>query len=363
MPNFRRPIRLAALAVAALALAAVVLFGVNPTSSSEQPRRGVAFAVLGDSDSHAYQDRLAFPPGTAARGGAHRATSFQWTEVIGRLRGDQLDLGPWGVWGSRGSIARVSEWLGRPARAPRKEDHEHNFAVSGAVCTDLLEGSWRQAPRLRQLMDAAPSRWTNGVVVIRIGVNSFGRQGDLDRLASDPADPGVQREIERCLHTIEASVSLIRAAHPAARFVLVGVFDNAHWAKYADRWHDPSALRNIAAGLDRFDEGLRRLAREHPGIAFFDDRAWFARHWGGRDAQGRPAYREVMLHGVAAVSNTSGDDPRHAVLADGHAGTVWNALWATALIELLNTSFGLKVAPIDDRELAELLGADRDPRP
>ena len=42
------------------------------------------------------------------------------------------------------------------------------------------------------------------------------------------------------------------------------------------------------------------------------------------------------------VRNTVGDEPRNAVIADGHAGLVWNVLWAQSLVaHLLNlgTSF------------------------
>ena len=315
----------------------------------------VALAVLGDSDSHSYQDRVAFPPGSPERGGAHRAASLQWTEVIGRLRARSLDLGPWGTWGTGGRIARVADWLGRPSRAPRKEDYLHNFAVSGAVCRDLLDGGGRQAPRLVQLMDKDPARWRDGVVVIRIGVNSMGKEDDLDRLARDPADAEVVQRIDECLQMISGAVSTVRERHPTTRFVLVGVFDNTHWVKYAHRWHDAEQVRNIATGLDRFDQGLRTLAGSASGMVFFDDRAWFAGHWGGRDENGRPAYREVSLGQGVRVTHTAGDDPANAVLADGHAGTIWNALWARALIGVMNDAFKLGGTPLDDTELADLL--------
>src|SRR5690606_24486956 len=94
----------------------------------------VPLAVLGDSDSHAYHDTLHFPPGWPARGGPSRAITFQWTEVLARRRPEAIDLGPWGRWGMRRSWARVLGRLGRTVRAPRKEDHRHNFAVSGARC-------------------------------------------------------------------------------------------------------------------------------------------------------------------------------------------------------------------------------------
>ncbi|QPC32949.1 SGNH/GDSL hydrolase family protein [Caldimonas thermodepolymerans] len=320
----------------------------------------VPLAVLGDSDSHAYHDTLHFPPGSPARGGPYRAITFQWTEVLARLRPEAIDLGPWGRWGMRRSWARVLGRLGRTVRAPRKEDHRHNFAVSGARCEDLLDG-WRQTYALKQLMDEDPDRWARGVVVVRIGINSFGSEADLDRLAHDPRDPQVQAEVARCLDAIAASVDLIRASHPRTRFVLVGIFDNSRWARADVRWQDPVALHRIASGLDRFDDGLRRLARERRDVAFFDDRAWFAARWGGRDPEGRPAYRDVMLGGVLRVSNTAGDAPHNAVLADRHAGTVWNGWWAAALVELMNQQFGLGIAPMTDCEIASLLVQDGEP--
>src|SRR3546814_18716325 len=79
----------------------------------------------------------------------------------------------------------------------------------------------------------------------------------------------------------------------------------------------------MGKGIDRFDVALRSIASADPRIAFFDDRAWFQGYWGGRDARGVPAYRNVTV-GDMHVTNTSGEDPRTAVLADGHAGLGWN---------------------------------------
>ena len=54
-------------------------------------------------------------------------------------------------------------------------------------------------------------------------------------------------------------------------------------------------------------------------IAFFDDRAWFAQRWGGRDGEGQPAYRSLAFGPGLVVTLSQGDAPQHAVLADGHA--------------------------------------------
>jgi len=41
----------------------------------------------------------------------------------------------------------------------------------------------------------------------------------------------------------------------------------------------------------------------------------------------------------------------HAAVADGHAGTVFNAYWVQALVADLNARLGTRIAPITDAEL------------
>lgn len=327
-----------------------------PTASDGR----VSLAVLGDSDSHAYHDSVFFPAASAKRGGAYRATTWQWTELLQRLRGRQLNQGAWGIHGTRGAVARANRWLGREGRSPPKQDYRYNFALSGAECSDLLEGYSQQTRALLSLMDQEPARWRKGVVLIRIGVNSFGGAQDLERLAHDPRAAAVQEKITGCVQAIRDSVALLRGHHPRVRIVLVGIFNNAHWPNYLDRWHDPAQLANIDQGLDAFDHALARMARADPGIAFFDDRAWFAARWGSRDGQGLPAYRELVL-GTLRVRNAAGDAPEHAVLADGHAGSAWNAEWARALVELMNARFQLAITPIGRAEIIAALGRQQAP--
>lgn len=320
----------------------------------------VPLAVLGDSDSHAYHDSVFFPAGSVKRGGAYRPTTWQWTELLQRLRGRQLNQGAWGIHGTRGAVARANRWLGREGRSPPKQDYRYNFALSGAECSDLLEGYSQQTRALLSLMDQEPARWRKGVVLIRIGVNSFGGAQDLEQLAHDPRAAAVQEKITGCVQAIRDSVALLRRHHPRVRIVLVGIFNNAHWPNYLDRWHDPAQLANIDQGLDAFDHALARMARTDPGIAFFDDRAWFAARWGSRDGQGLPAYRELVL-GTLRVRNAAGDAPEHAVLADGHAGSAWNAEWARALVELMNARFQLAITPIGRAEIIAALGRQQAP--
>lgn len=318
----------------------------------------VPLALLGDSDSHAYQDRLSFGADAAARGGRYRPTTLQWTEVLHRLRGDALDLGQWGVWGVPNAVARVQAATGvPPARAPRREDFGNAMAISGARCGGLTGSEPGQLAPLLQRLDADPERWRRGVVSIRIGANPLGFSPALDAFAQAADDPGASATLEACIEDVRRAVATLRGRHPQTRIVLVGLFDNSHWARYRDRWHSPEALRRIGAAIDRYDAALRALERAHPSqVAFFDDRAWFAALWGGRDPHtGQPAYREVTVGRGLRVANTQGDAPTNAVLADGHAGTAWNALWAQAFVALLNQRFGLAIRPIDDAEIAALV--------
>ena len=93
-------------------------------------------------------------------------------------------------------------------------------------------------------------------------------------------------------------------------------------------------------------------------MAFFDDQAWFAARWGSREATGMADYRRVRFGSRFEVSNTGGDDPRHATLQDGHAGTVWNALWAQSMVELINERFGLNIPGLTTDELVNFVDAD-----
>lgn len=314
----------------------------------------IAFAVLGDSDSHSYQDRRSFAPGGKLRGGQYRATTLQWTEALARMRGDQLYPGDWGLHGERRSLALVGRLLGKEPAPPRKQDYRYNFAVSGSKCRDLMGGKWQFARGLAAQMRREPERWRNGVVVIRIGVNSFGQTEHLKQLAIDSDASGVQEEIARCVGEISETVKLLHAQQPGLRIVLVGVFNNAHWAKRLESWQSPQALANIQAGLDVFDQALREMVAHDSRLAFFDDQAWFKARWGSRDPSGRPAYRSVRM-GALEVTNSIGDAPQHAVVADGHAGTVYNSLWAQSLVDCLNTSFAMFITPISDAEVLALV--------
>lgn len=310
----------------------------------------MAVAVLGDSDSHGYRDTVSFTPGGPLRGGEYRRDTLQWTEVLHDLRGDTIYQGDFGVWGGRAAVVGLLERLGMERRAPRKQDHQFNLAFSGAQCADLLTGVRRQVPRLLRLMDCEPERWRGGVVIVRIGIVDLGGTAQLDAMAQDPNAPEVAAQIDRCVAQIGAAVAAIRARHDQTRCVVVGIFDNTNVPALQDRWRSAVQLDNIRAALDRFDGGLRALAQQSEQIVFFDDRAWFAARWGGRDAVGRPDYRSLEIAGLR-VEHGCGDAPTYTALADGHAGLVVNTLWAQSLTQLLHAELGLPIEPLQTAEV------------
>ncbi|MDR6538264.1 SGNH/GDSL hydrolase family protein [Variovorax soli] len=352
----KRSVRLAAGALALVLAAGALVLGLwsdgMPHDPSFRPVSPSAFplAILGDSNSHSYQDNAWFPADSSERGGRLRSRTFQWTEVLARMRGQQLDLGPWVRWGRPGVVALAREWMGLPGgRAPRKEDYLYNFANSGAACKNLMGGRFRQAPRLVALMDREPERWARGVVVIRIGLNNWG--GLLDLQASDPAAPELREATAFCAREIGAAVASIHARHRSTRILLVGIGNEADDPANFDRWQSATETRNIRIALDGFNAAIRHLADGDARLAYFDDLAWFQDHWGSRDAEGKPDYKAVEMGPELRVTNTIGDDPHNALLADRHAGLVWNALWAQALVARLREAFDLPITPIADEEL------------
>lgn len=341
--------------------AVLVLWGDGMRGALPTPKGMVPIAVLGDSNSHSYQDGISFPAGSPERGGAMRSQTLQWTEVLARLRGETLDLGPWVTWGRPGTVAWARELIGLPGgRAPKKQDYLYNFSNSGAGCSSLMgpgrSGRFRQAPRLVALMDREPLAWRNGIVVLRIGHNDWA--GLLQLQASDPSAPALTAVAAYCAQQTTAAIELIQAKHPGTRVMVVGVINEADDPGQFGEFRTAEATANLKAALAIFNGALRQVVASDPQRrAFFDDAEWLARVWGGRDPQGAPAYRTVEIGRDLRVTNTAGDAPTNALLADHHAGLVWNALWAQALVARLKDAFDLPVAPIRDEEVARFVAA------
>ncbi|MDO4905903.1 MAG: GDSL-type esterase/lipase family protein [Lautropia sp.] len=328
---------------------------------SEPVEPKVRLAVLGDSDSHAFHDHIALKAGTEeARGGLHQASTWQWTEILAQLRPRDIDQGPFGEIGA----SRVSGYLRRHLLGSlvrqRKEDFRYNFAMSGAPCSALLDPTSGQVPALLAEMKTNAQDWKTipSVVLIRIGINSLGKEADLAQFAEQGPDAANLSRVNDCADHVSQAVTMLKAQYPSLRIVLVGILNNVDWPPFHQKWQRPAELANIDAVLEVYDDRLRNLARTVDGVSFFDDRAFFSHHFGGRNAEGKPDYRQVDLGGKRKVRVTQGDEPYNAVLADGHAGTVWNGLWAAAIVEELNRVTGADIRPITEAEVAHIADPD-----
>ena len=319
-----------------------------------EPLPAIRLAVLGDSDCHSYADNIWFPSDGNLRGGKYREQTLQWTEVLARLRGSEIDQGRWGSWGTSRRVARIAGFWGIHLRTPRKQDYEYNFSWAGATCSDLIEAISAQTQQLLRLVAQDKAGWKNGIVQIRIGINTLGRREFLDRVAADGLTSTVMTEVNACGEANESAVRMIRQQQPELKIVLVGILNNSDWPSYFDYWQSSTAQANINSALDLFDKRLRKLATMDSHIEFFDDRAPFKNYFGGRTSDGKPNYRVVELASGIVISNTQGDSPEHAILEDGHGGTLLNALWVRDFIDFMNDRWALNVTPISHWELVDL---------
>lgn len=338
-----------ALAVAAVLLGVLALRTIHVPKEHPLVNNAVSLAVLGNSDSHAYHDTVWFAPDSPERGGANRAVTLQWTEILRQLRPTELDPGEWATVGRSARVARVAQWFGMHVRSPRKQDFAYNFAFSGARC-EHLGGTRGQTAALLHTIRSNPNRWANGVVIIRIGINDVGTKELLADVSVNGLTTRARRIVEDCGVAIRGAVFGIRAASPATQIVLIGIDDNVNWPPNFDQFHSAEQMSALTVMHDAFDRELKTLAAHDSLVRFYDERAWFRSLWGGRTSTGDLDYRSVSLGGIE-VTMSQGDGLSHAVIADGHAGTLTNAVWARDLVTFLHDHCGLSVTPISTDEL------------
>jgi len=304
--------------------------------------------VIGDSDSHSYRDSYY----GIRRGGKYHDVTFQWTEILARIRPSEVDLGPFGFWGSHNTFYHIRKFLGLYAR-PRKQDFEYNFAVSGATCDTLPPQSFlRQSYLASRLIKKNPRYWNNGLVIIRIGVNDFGQWRHLKKYVSGNITQQVEKPILNCIDRIQDTVSLIRTSNVSVKIILLGIMDNSNWPPVMPL--DDNGHRNINRVLDIYDNDLRSIARNDPNILFVEDRKWVEHIIGYWNSEKYIGHREINLGGKTNISNSSGDNPHNIILNDEHSGTVLNGLWIQHLFHKLNDHFGTGFTPLLNSEIADL---------
>lgn len=332
------------------ALALVILLPeiralTTPVAVSASPA-ALKISVLGDSDSHYYDDFL----DQLQRGGEFHDYALGWPELWSRLRPGEVNFGPLGHWGTGYRLARLRDQLGLLGRAPAKYDYQNNYAVSGLKC-ESLQSSWPYQARwlIKQLGTDPPD---HGLVVIRIGVNDLGQLESQDEHAADGLTDSAMRRVKSCTEHIIAAAKAIAAASPQIRIALLGMARDYNLdIEAASRFNAAQAAR-IESVFSEFDGQLNAFAQQAPNVLFINDHDWHVARVGSR--LDRPPAASFAVAGLQ-VLNRRGDHPQHLILADRHAGTLYNGLWLNHVIEQLNAGFGLSLTTLTEQELVELI--------
>jgi len=154
---------------------------------------------------------------------------------------------------------------------------------------------------------------------------------------------------------IGAALKLIHASHPSTRVLVSGIANEADDAAQNNNWVSEAERNNIWKALDSFNAGIRKVAEAEPNTAYFDDASWLKQKWGTRGGAPQPAFKTVTIGKSFVVTNSIGDAPSNSLLADDHAGLVFNALWAQSVVARLREAFKLPLTPISDDEVARFV--------
>lgn len=305
-------------------------------------------AVLGDSDSHNYQDSY----DNKSRGGEYWQVTFNWPTIWDLLRPNEVDLGRYDVWGTHYRIARVRFPLGLRARAPKKLDFEYNYAMSGLRCRSLLNGWPYQAKWLIDRIQRDAEYWRNGLVIIRIGVNDFGNKAELMTWADSALSEIPRDVVNRCVNDIEMVVESILDINTGIKVAVVGVARNYNLISLYPNVSELE-IQNMESVLSFFDDQLRRWSMHRSRVAFVDDNRWFRSRLGSRLTGNLKT--EFSLSNSFKVVNALGNSPENLVLADRHASTIYNGLWLQDMVIQLNAQLGLELNPPTEEEILKLL--------
>lgn len=316
------------------------------TMKKEKPT-GTKIAVLGDSDSHAYRDKVL----GVRRGGIYHEQTYQWTEVWNALRPQEVDFGPWGIWGTRSKVASLRAVFGLPARVMKKNDFRYNFSKSGCRCDSLFDVYPFQANSLLSLIKVNPDLFAHSLVFIRIGINDFGQVHHLQNWAKTGLGKQAKKTVGYCLEQIEKTVQFLLAAIPTINVVLVDISHDYNAGSLAQDAFNQDDSEGVMAVLNYYTDGLKKMAKSNEHIAYIDTVSHRNR-WGDRFKGNLKM--EMSLSGEQPIRNDRGDEPFNLGLNDGHASTVNNGLWLQHAIIEINRQLGLKFTEISELEILTL---------
>ena len=279
----------------------------------------IHLGIMGDSASDEYR-------ADDNRGGAYASTTLSWDELLERYRG--VNIGRWGTWGGT-----------------RRSGYEYNWARSGATAEDVVNTG--QATGLAQQVAAGEVN----TVVLYAGANDFAIwNGAYAKIYNGTlADKTLEDYINTIVSSIAIAIDTVRAAGPVNMIVtnLAGAA--------ASQFPDPTKRQLVTNAVVSVNAGIQSVINARPGVALVDL----------HNAASDPVIssRIVLTNGNLMVAGQgislliNGDEPHHAFLSDGHAGTVIGCLFANYIfVNPLDSQFGQNIAPFSDQECLTYAG-------
>lgn len=320
--------------------------GIDTSDPGDAP---LPVAILGDSDSHSYRDKY----DNKARGGDFHSVTYNWPALWDRFRSEQVNLGAFGTWGESYRRARIKNWLKLPARAPKKLDFDYNYAISGLRCQSLLEGWPYQAKWLISRLQRSPDFWEKGLVIIRIGVNNLGSTKQLEQWGVSGLDKTAKDVVSECVRQITEATEQLLASHPSVKIAILGMCRDCNLTESYKHWPTLENIKNRDQVLGSFDQQLKSYVQNKKRVLFIDDVAWQIKRYS--DRYNEPIKLETRLADKVTIKSRQGDHPSNLILADYHAGTVYNGFWLNNLIEQLNQGFELELSPLSEEEILSVI--------
>ena len=256
------------------------------------------------------------------------STTFNWDELLERYRG--VDIGRWGTWGGT-----------------RRSGYEYNWARSGATAEDVVNTG--QATGLARQVAAGEVN----TVVLYVGVNDFaswnGAYANIYRRTLK------EKELENYINTIVSRIAIAIDTVRAAGQVNVIVTNLQDPAATAEQFPDPIKRQIVTNAVGAVNAGILSVAAARPNAVLVDLR--------NSASDPEISSRIDSTSGTLMVADqaisyiTTGDEPHHAVLADGHYGTVIECLLANYIfVRPLSSRFGQTITPFSDKECLTYAG-------
>ena len=301
----------------AVAIGGVGCLSIAPTSGHAPTV--IHLGIMGDSASDEYR-------ADDDRGGAYASTTLSWDELLERYRG--VNIGRWGTWGGT-----------------RRSGYEYNWAHSGATAEDVVNTG--QATGLAQQVAAGEVN----TVVLYAGANDFAIwNGAYAKIYNGTlADKTLEDHVNTIVSSIATAIDTVRAAGPVNMIVtnLAGAASS--------QFPDPAKRQLVTNAVASVNAGIQSAINARPGVALVDF----------HNAASDPVVSSrivvtngnLMVAGQGISLQINGDEPHHALLSDGHAGTVIGCLLANYIfVKPLDSQFGQNIAPFSDQECLTYAG-------